>query len=101
MSAHTPEAIAQEERRYFQIFIWLGILTVLEIGVITSYSIHYTKLYDAAVALVDRENVVARCEQPRHDRTVLATRIAFGENITTTGIQMANAFCAVINGGIV
>jgi len=32
MSAHTPEAIAQEERRYFQIFIWLGILTVLEIG---------------------------------------------------------------------
>jgi len=27
------------------------------------------------------------------------SRIAFGENITTTGIQMANAFCAVINGG--
>ncbi len=26
-------------------------------------------------------------------------RIAFGENITTTAIQMANAFCAVINGG--
>jgi cytochrome c oxidase subunit 4 len=33
MSAHTPESIAQEERRYFQIFIWLGILTVLEIGI--------------------------------------------------------------------
>lgn len=28
------------------------------------------------------------------------SRIAFGENITTTGIQMANAFCAVINGGL-
>ncbi len=26
-------------------------------------------------------------------------RISFGENITTTAIQMANAFCAVINGG--
>ncbi len=27
------------------------------------------------------------------------SRIAFGENITTTAIQMANAFCAIINGG--
>ncbi len=27
------------------------------------------------------------------------SRIAFGENITTTAMQMANAFCAVINGG--
>lgn len=27
------------------------------------------------------------------------SRIAFGENITNTSIQMANAFCAVINGG--
>ncbi len=26
-------------------------------------------------------------------------RISFGENITTTAIQMANAFCAIINGG--
>jgi cytochrome c oxidase subunit 4 len=33
MSAHTPESIAQEERRYFQIFIWLGIHTDLEIGI--------------------------------------------------------------------
>jgi cytochrome c oxidase subunit 4 len=33
MSAHSPEALVQEERRYFQIFIWLGILTVLEIGI--------------------------------------------------------------------
>ena len=27
------------------------------------------------------------------------SKIAFGENITNTSIQMANAFCAVINGG--
>ncbi len=27
------------------------------------------------------------------------SKIAFGENITNTAIQMANAFCAVINGG--
>jgi stage V sporulation protein D (sporulation-specific penicillin-binding protein) len=27
------------------------------------------------------------------------SRIAFGENITNTSIQMANAFCAIINGG--
>ena len=28
------------------------------------------------------------------------SRIAFGENITNTSIQMANAFCAIINGGM-
>ena len=28
----TPEQIAQEERRYIQVFIWLAVLTVLEIG---------------------------------------------------------------------
>ena len=27
------------------------------------------------------------------------SRIAFGENITTTAIQMVNAFCAIVNGG--
>jgi stage V sporulation protein D (sporulation-specific penicillin-binding protein) len=27
------------------------------------------------------------------------SRIAFGENITTTAMQMVNAFCAIINGG--
>ena len=31
---HTPEHLAREERRYLQIFLLLGILTVLEIGVI-------------------------------------------------------------------
>jgi caa(3)-type oxidase subunit IV len=33
MTVHTPEAIAQEERRYFQVFFWLFVLTVVEIGV--------------------------------------------------------------------
>ena len=33
MTAHSAEAIAQEERRYFQVFFWLFVLTVLEIGV--------------------------------------------------------------------
>jgi len=34
MAAHTmtPEQIVQEERRYIQIFVWLAILTALEIG---------------------------------------------------------------------
>jgi cytochrome c oxidase subunit 4 len=34
MSGHSADAIAREERRYFQIFFLLGILTALEIGVI-------------------------------------------------------------------
>ena len=33
MSASSHDAIAQEERRYFQVFLWLFILTVAEIGV--------------------------------------------------------------------
>ena len=32
MTVHSPEAIAQEERRYFQVFAWLFILTIGEIG---------------------------------------------------------------------
>ena len=34
MSVHTPEQLAQEERRYLQVFFWLAFLTALEIGVI-------------------------------------------------------------------
>jgi cytochrome c oxidase subunit IV len=33
MTVHSPEAIAHEERRYFQVFFWLFVLTVLEVGV--------------------------------------------------------------------
>jgi caa(3)-type oxidase subunit IV len=34
MATHTPEDLAHEERRYLQIFVILGVLTLLEIGVI-------------------------------------------------------------------
>jgi caa(3)-type oxidase subunit IV len=32
MTVHSAEEIAHEERRYFQVFFWLFVLTVLEIG---------------------------------------------------------------------
>jgi cytochrome c oxidase subunit 4 len=34
MATHSAEELAHEERRYLQIFLILGILTVLEVGVI-------------------------------------------------------------------
>ena len=34
MPAHTAEQLAHEQRRYLQVFLWLAILTALEIGVI-------------------------------------------------------------------
>lgn len=34
MATHTPADIAHEERRYLQVFLLLGLLTLLEIGVI-------------------------------------------------------------------
>jgi len=34
MATHTPEELAHEERRYLQIFVILGVLTLFEIGVI-------------------------------------------------------------------
>ncbi len=34
MAAHTPEALAHEQRRYMQVFAWLAVLTAVEIGVI-------------------------------------------------------------------
>jgi cytochrome c oxidase subunit 4 len=34
MTTHTSEALAHEERRYLQIFVILGVLTLFEIGVI-------------------------------------------------------------------
>ncbi len=32
MAVHTKEEIAAEHRRYMQVFLWLGVLTVLEIA---------------------------------------------------------------------
>lgn len=34
MAQHTPEQLAHEHRRYIQVFVWLALLTGLEIGVI-------------------------------------------------------------------
>ena len=34
MATHTPEDLAHEERRYLQIFVILGVLTLFEIGII-------------------------------------------------------------------
>jgi cytochrome c oxidase subunit 4 len=34
MTVHTPAQIAHEKRRYIQVFVWLTILTALELGVI-------------------------------------------------------------------
>ncbi len=34
MSVHTAEELAHEHRRYIQVFVWLAILTAVEIGVI-------------------------------------------------------------------
>src|SRR6185295_498809 len=34
MTTHSPEHLAQEHRRYLQVFAWLAALTALEIGVI-------------------------------------------------------------------
>src|SRR5579884_1183338 len=33
-SSHLAEQAAQEERRYLQVFLWLAVLTAVEIGVI-------------------------------------------------------------------
>ena len=34
MATHTPAQIAHEKRRYIQVFVWLTVLTGLELGVI-------------------------------------------------------------------
>ena len=34
MATHSPEHLAQEHRRYMQVFVWLGVLTAIEIGVV-------------------------------------------------------------------
>jgi len=34
MTVHTPEQLAQEQRRYLQVFAWLAVLTAVELAVI-------------------------------------------------------------------
>ena len=45
-TTHTPVAIAQEERKYLQVFLVLGLLTVMEIGVV------YMPIPHLAIALM-------------------------------------------------
>jgi cytochrome c oxidase subunit IV len=34
MATHSPEELAHEQRRYMQVFVWLAVLTLFELGVI-------------------------------------------------------------------
>ena len=34
MTTHSPEELKHEQRRYLQVFVWLALLTALEIGAI-------------------------------------------------------------------
>jgi caa(3)-type oxidase subunit IV len=34
MAVHTAEQLAHEQRRYMQVFVWLAVLTVIEIAII-------------------------------------------------------------------
>jgi stage V sporulation protein D (sporulation-specific penicillin-binding protein) len=59
------------------------------------YAFGFNKETDVGIPSEDTGEVVHR----KYIRESDLSRIAFGENITTTAIQMANAFCAIINGG--
>ncbi len=59
------------------------------------YAFGFNKETDVGIPSEDTGEVVHR----KYIRESDLSRIAFGENITTTSIQMANAFCAIINGG--
>ena len=51
MDAHSPEAIAQEERRYLRIFLILGILTAMEIGVTRMTSLPHALIATSLVIM--------------------------------------------------
>lgn len=59
------------------------------------YAFGFNKETDVGIPSEDTGEVAHR----KYIRESDLSRIAFGENITTTSIQMANAFCAAINGG--
>jgi caa(3)-type oxidase subunit IV len=46
MAVHTAEELAHEHRRYIQVFVWLAVLTALEIGII------YTPISHFAIGLM-------------------------------------------------
>jgi len=57
--AHSPEELAHEERRYLQIFFILGILTVLEVGVIYMPIPHFTIVLSLILLAVVKATLVA------------------------------------------
>lgn len=59
------------------------------------YSFGFNQETKVGIPSEDTGEVVHR----KYIRESDLSRIAFGENITNTSIQMANAFCAIINGG--
>jgi len=59
------------------------------------YAFGFNKETEVGIPSEDTGEVAHR----KYIRESDLSRIAFGENITTTAIQMANAFCAIINGG--
>ena len=59
------------------------------------YAFGFNKETDVGIPSEDTGEVIHR----KYIRESDLSRIAFGENITMTPIQMANAFCAIINGG--
>jgi stage V sporulation protein D (sporulation-specific penicillin-binding protein) len=59
------------------------------------YSFGFNEKTNCGIPSEDSGEVVHR----KYIRDSDLARISFGENITNTSIQMANAFCAVINGG--
>ena len=59
------------------------------------YSFGFNEKTNCGMPSEDTGEVIHR----KYIRESDLAKIAFGENITTTAIQMANAFCAIINGG--
>ncbi len=60
------------------------------------YSFGFNESTECGIPSEDTGEVIHR----KYIRESDLAHLAFGETITTTGIQMANAFCAIINGGV-
>ena len=59
MALHTDEEILHEERRYFKVFLLLGILTMLEVGVIYLPIPHFTIVLSLILLAVVKATLVA------------------------------------------
>ena len=59
MALHTDEEILHEERRYFKVFLLLGILTMFEVGVIYLPIPHFTIALSLILLAVVKATLVA------------------------------------------